>query len=92
MPGEPVKAAKRHGNGAGDAMPEASLLTVCAVAGLSVFVVLSFLAGVIHLLNLLLPPRSEPAGGVDAVLVAAVTQAVQAARPGTRVTRIEESR
>lgn len=75
---------------AGTTMPEASLLIVCAVAGLSVFVVLSFLAGVIHALNLAFPPAAAPADTVDPAVLAAVTQAVQAARPGTRVTGIEE--
>jgi hypothetical protein len=71
-------------------MPDTSLLIVCGVAGLSVFVVLSFLAVVIHLLNLAFPPPAGPAVASDPALVAALTQAVQAARPGSRVTRIEE--
>lgn len=77
---------------AGIAMPEASLVIVCAVAGLSVFVVLSFLAGVIHALNLAFPPP-PPAPAVDTAdpaVLAAITQAVEAARPGSRVTSIEE--
>ena len=73
-------------------MPDTSLLTVCAVAALCVFVVLSFLAGVIQLLNLAFPPPAAPQGAADPAIVAAVTQAVQASRPGTRVTRIEELR
>jgi hypothetical protein len=73
-------------------MPEHSLLIVCGVAGLCVFAVLSFLAGVIQLLNLAFPPPAEPAGFTDPAVVVAVTQAVQAARPGTRVTGIEESK
>jgi len=75
---------------AGIAMPEASLLIVCAVAGLSVFVVLSFLAGVIHVLNLAFPPPAVAADATDPAVVAAITQAVQVAHPGTRVTGIEE--
>jgi len=78
---------------AGIAMPEASLLIVCAVAGLSVFVVLSVLAGVIHALNLVFPPPAiapGAAGTLDPAVVAAITRAVGAARPGTRVTGIEE--
>ena len=71
-------------------MPDTSLLTVCAVAALCVFVVLSFLAGVIQLLNLAFPPPAAPPGATDPAIVAAVTRAVQASRPGTRVTRIEE--
>lgn len=71
-------------------MTDPSLLIVCAVAGLSVFAVLTFLAGVIHLLNLSLPPAARPAGTPDPAIVAAVTQAVHAVRPGTRVTKIEE--
>ena len=75
---------------AGIAMPEASLLIVCAVAGLSVFVVLSFLAGVIHVLNLAFPPPAAASDAIDPAVVVAITQAVHAARPGTRVTGIEE--
>jgi hypothetical protein len=75
---------------AGIAMPEASLLTVCAVAGLSVFVVLSFLAGVIHALNLAFPPPAVATGAADPAVVAAITRAVEVARPGSRVTAIEE--
>ena len=71
-------------------MPHASLLTVCAVAGLSVFVVLSFLAGVIHLLNLAFPPPAGPVDSGDPAVLAVITRAVQAAHPGAQVTRIEE--
>ncbi len=71
-------------------MPGPSLLIVCAVAGLSVFTVLTFLAGVIHLLNLSFPPAARPTDAPDPAIVAAVAQAVHAARPGTRVTKIEE--
>ena len=71
-------------------MPEASLLIVCAVAGLSVFVVLSFLAGVIHALNLAFPPPAPAAGATDPAIVAAITRVVEVARPGSRVTSIEE--
>lgn len=71
-------------------MPDTSLLIVCGVAGLSVFMVLSFLAGVIRLLNLAFPPPAEPATTIDPAVVAAITQSLRAARPGTRVTGIEE--
>ena len=71
-------------------MPDTSLLIVCGVAGLSVFVVLSFLAGVIRLLNLAFRPPAEPAATIDPAVVAAITQALRAARPGTRVTGMEE--
>lgn len=73
-------------------MPETDLLTVCGVAGLAVLAVLSFLAGVIHVLNRLCPAPVEPAGTTEAVVVAAIAGAVQAAWPGARVTGIEEQK
>jgi hypothetical protein len=72
-------------------MPDNNLLVVCDVAGVCVFAVLSFLAGVIKLLNLAFPPPAGPAGIIDPAVVVAVTQAVEAGHPGTRVTGIEES-
>jgi len=73
-------------------MPGIDLLTVCAVAGFAVLVVLSFLAGVIHVLNRLCPVPAEPVDTLDPAVVAAIAGAVQAAMPGTRVTGIEEQR
>ncbi len=61
-------------------MPDNNLLVVCGVAGLCVFAVLSFLAGVIKLLNLAFPPPAAPAGIIDPAVVVAVTQAVEAGR------------
>ena len=73
-------------------MPDNNLLVVCGVAGVCVFAVLSFLAGVIKLLNLAFPPPAAPGGMSDPTVVVAITRAVEAARPGTRVTGIEESK
>ena len=67
-------------------MPE-NLLVVCATAFVAVIVLLTALAGVIHLITSMFPPSRR---GVDAPLVAAIEGAVTAVYPGARVTRIEE--
>ena len=63
------------------------LLVVCATAFLAVIVLLTVLAGAIHLITRLFP---QPRSGVDPALVAAIGSAVAATVPGARVTRIEE--
>jgi len=71
-------------------MSDPSLLSICGVAGLSVFLVLSFLAGVFRLLNQLLPVPAASDGKIDAAVVAAITEAVQSTCPGMKVVGIEE--
>ena len=70
-------------------MNEASLFTICGVACLAVFVLLITLAVVIRLITLAFPLRSRLD---DTALVAAISTAVAAVYPGTRVTRIEEEK
>jgi hypothetical protein len=73
-------------------MPTPNLLVICGVAFLVVFVVLAVLAAVMRGLMLLFPEPDEAADGIEPALVAAITEAVTAAYPGTQITRIEESR
>jgi hypothetical protein len=66
-----------------------SLTAACISAFGVVFVVLAFLALVIHVIGLVLParaPRSDP------VLVAAIAAAVAMQQPGARVVRIVEEK
>lgn len=65
-----------------------SLSAACYAAFAAVFVVLAFLALVIHLIALAFP---APAPGGDAALFAAVSACVASQYAGARVTRIEES-
>ncbi len=64
-----------------------NLFGVCVTAFIAVIVLLTVLAGVIHLITRLFPDIRR---GVDAPLVAAIEGAVTAVFPGARVTRIEE--
>jgi hypothetical protein len=66
-----------------------NLIAICTIAFIAVFVILSFLAGVMRLITTVFPVRS---GGSDAPLVAAISSAVANVFPGARVTRIEEQR
>lgn len=68
-------------------MVESSLLAMCATAFVAVFVLLGFLAGVIRLITVVLPGRSDEG---DAAVVGAIASAVAAVYPNARVTRIEE--
>lgn len=68
-------------------MTEPDLLTICLFAFAAVFLLLSLLAGVMHVLTTLFPHRRD---GPDAALIAGITAAAAAAFPGTRVTHIEE--
>jgi len=66
-----------------------SLLTICAIAFISVFLLLSFLALVIRIVTLAFPvPRQV----LDSALVAAIGAAVAVVLPGARITNIEEER
>ena len=67
------------------------LLVVCVAAFVAVFVLLTFLAVVMRLL-LVAFPAPPPTDRTDAAFLAAVTSAVSAAFPDTRVTKIEEDR
>jgi hypothetical protein len=66
-----------------------SLTAACVTAFGVVFVVLGFLALVIHLVGFLLPVRAPR---TDPFVVAAISAAVAAQQPGARVVGIVEER
>ena len=70
-------------------MGNPDLLMVCVAAIVAVFVMLSVLAGVIRILTLAFPGLQPPT--IDSTVVAAVSAAVAATHPGTRISRIEET-
>ena len=63
------------------------LLNACLLAFVAVFVLLGFLAAVMHLITFLLPARRE---GPDPFVVAAISGAVASLIPGAKVSHIEE--
>jgi len=73
-------------------MSTPNLLVVCSIAFLAVFVVLTALAAVMRGLMLLYPQPAEREESLDPAVVAAITEAVTAAYPGTKVIGIEEER
>jgi len=73
-------------------MPDPSLLSICGIAGLSVFLVLSFLAGVFRLLNQLFPVPAKSDDSIDPAVIAVITEAVQSTYPGMKVVGIEEQK
>jgi hypothetical protein len=66
-----------------------SLLTICAIAFISVFLLLSFLAVAFRIITQAFP---VPRRVLDSALVAAIGAAVAVALPGARITNIEEER
>jgi len=71
-------------------MPAPSLFVICGVAFLAVFFVLTGLAAVMRVLTLAFPQLEESADSIEPAVVAAITEGLKAAYPGTRVTAIEE--
>ena len=69
---------------------DVDLLTICLSAFVAVFLLLSALAVVMRVLIVVFPQRV--ADDSDAAVLAAVTSAVTAAYPGTKVTKVEEIR
>ena len=66
-----------------------SLTAACVTAFGVVFVVLAFLALVIHLISLVLPARAPR---TDAAVVAAIGAVVASRQPGARVVHIVEEK
>jgi hypothetical protein len=64
-----------------------TILSICTIAFLAVFVLLGFLAVVMQLITVFFPERKV---GIDQTLVAAISSTVASVYPGARVTRIEE--
>lgn len=69
-------------------MTEPNLLIISVSAFIAVIVLLSFLAGIIRLLTALFPA----AEGLDAAVVAAISATAARVYPGTKITKIEETR
>ena len=70
-------------------MDASLLLSACAVAMTAVFVLLGILAATMGAITSLFP---EPEEVLDLALLAAISNAVAAVFPGSKVTRIEEER
>ncbi len=70
-------------------MGSSDLVFICISAFLAVFVLLSVLAVVMRIILVLFPEKES---GIDAVVVAAITSTVSAIYPGTRITKIEETK
>jgi hypothetical protein len=66
---------------------EHNLFAVCSLAFLTVFVLLGFLALVMHVITLVFPEKKAE---LDSAVVAAVSSTVAQLIPGARVTKIEE--
>ncbi len=64
-----------------------NLWSICITAFISVFVVLTVLAGVMQAIAALFPTKQQES---SAAYVAAITSTVPTLIPGARVTRIEE--
>ncbi len=66
-----------------------NLLLICISAYVAVFFLLAFLAIVMRVLMVAFPKKME---GIEPAIVAALTAAATYAFPGTRVTKVEETR
>ena len=66
-----------------------SLIAICGIAFVAVFVLLAFLAAVMRLITSAFP---VPVAAIDPAIVAAVSAAVTTLVPGSRLTRMEEER
>lgn len=66
-----------------------SLTAACVTAFGVVFLVLAFLALVIHLISLVLPARAPR---TDAAVVAAISAAVAVQQPGAKVVHVVEAK
>ena len=73
-------------------MPTPDLLVICGTALLAVFVVLTALAALMQALILSFPQPNALTDAIEPTLVAAITEGVSAAYPGTKVSGIEELR
>ncbi|MFC1562035.1 hypothetical protein ACFL4Q_03465 [candidate division KSB1 bacterium] len=85
-------------------MNDFSLLSICLMAFLSVFVLLSVLALVMRVIIVLLPYRegeekqmipsgisgASITGGIDAAVVAAITTATASLYPGMKISNLKE--
>jgi hypothetical protein len=70
-------------------MAQLSLLMVCVASFVAVFIVLGFLAATMRVLMRIFPVKGV---GIDGPTLAAITSAVSAAYPGSKVADIQESK
>jgi len=70
-------------------MAPENLIQICAIAFVSVFGLLSFLAITMKLITTVFPQRIKR---LDQAVVAAISSTVATLLPGSTVTRIEEER
>ena len=77
-------------------MSDFGLLSICATAFTAVFLLLGFLAVVMHFIIEIFPEnetaQTAPAGNIDHAVVAAITAAAGSAYPGAKVLKIEEKK
>ena len=66
-----------------------SLLAICSIAFVAVFVLLAFLAAVMQLITAAFPLEDAP---TDPAVVAAISGAVVTLYPGAEVTKLEETK
>ncbi|OGL47641.1 MAG: hypothetical protein A2161_19895 [Candidatus Schekmanbacteria bacterium RBG_13_48_7] len=66
-----------------------SLFSICISAFIGVFVLLTFLAIVMRIIIVLFPEKEK---GTDAAVIAALTTTMQSIFPGTKITKIEETK
>jgi hypothetical protein len=71
-------------------MSPADFLVICGTGFIAVFVLLSFLALLMHLLVALFPP--VPVTKDDPYTIAAINVVMNTIYPGTRVTKIENKK
>ena len=69
---------------------ELSLLAVCVWAFVGVFIVLVFLALIMHIIMSVFPARTTATGPHDGTMVAAVVSAYARRFPGAPISKIEE--
>jgi len=87
--GHPLTLFTPHTTLRESSLDQHSLIAVCSIAFVSVFVLLGFLALAMHAITLAFPERRR---GADQAVVSAIATSVAMLYPGARVTRIEEER
>lgn len=73
---------------------ELSLLAVCVCSFVGVFIILVFLAFIMHVIMNVFPARTTTVGSTepnDGEMIAAVASAYARRFPGTRIRKIEET-
>ena len=66
-----------------------SIVSICLSAFIGVFILLALLALVMRGIIMLFPEKET---GVDAAVIAAVSATMNTVYPGTKITKIEETR